>query len=164
MTTTQDDILRRIDADEAAWNQLVAEVPPSRMDEPGPMGDWSFRELVSHLLAWRNRTAGRLEAAAAGSPRPSAPWPAGMAEDDPINAWFRDQDAGRSAEDLLADYAASFGRLRAAVAALTADAFVGEGGTSGYFRWRDSAGELESDFSGHLNDHADDVRAWLAAG
>jgi hypothetical protein len=163
MTTTQDDILRRIDADEVAWNELVAQVPPARMDEPGPMGDWTFRELVSHLLAWRNRTTSRLQAAAAGAPRPPAPWPAGMTEDDPINAWFRDQDAGRSAEDLLADYAASFGRIRDAVAALPADAFLGPSDTDGYFRWRDTAGELQSDFSGHLNDHADDVRAWLAS-
>lgn len=164
MTTIKDEILRRIDADEAAWNDLVAQVPSARMDEPGPMGDWSFRDLVSHLLAWRNRTASRLQAAAAGAPRPPAPWPAGMNEDDPINAWFRDQDAGRSAEDLLADYTGSFGRIRDAVAALSADAFVGEGGTPGYYRWRDTAGEVESDFSGHLGDHADDVRAWLGAG
>ena len=164
MTTVKDDILGRIDADERAWNDLAAQVPPARMDEPGPMGDWSFRELVSHLLAWRNRTAIRLDAAAAGQPRPPAPWPADMTEDDPINAWFRDQDAGRSADDLRADYAASFGRIRSAVAALPDDAYLGETETPGYFRWRDTAGELQSDFSGHLNDHADDVRAWLAKG
>src|SRR5689334_84228 len=101
MTTVKDDILGRIDTDETAWRQLVAEVPAARWDEPGPMGDWSFRDLVSHLLAWRNRTTSRLQAAAAGAPRPPAPWPADMADDDPINSWFRDQDAGRSAHDLL---------------------------------------------------------------
>ena len=164
MTTVKDDILGRIDADEIAWQQLVAEVPASRLDEPGPMGDWSFRDLVSHLLAWRNRTASRLEAAAAGAPRPPAPWPAELTDDDPINAWFRDQDAGRSAGDLLDAYARSFGRLRDAVAALPADAFVGETETPGYFRWRDVTGDVQSDFSGHLADHADDVRAWLAKG
>ena len=164
MATVKDDILGRIDADEAAWNALAAEVPPARRDEPGPMGDWSFRDLVSHLLAWRNRTMSRLHAAATGAARPPAPWPAGMNEDDPINAWFREQDAGRSADDLLADYAASFARIRGAVAAMPADAFIGEADTPGYFRWRDSAGELQSDFSGHLNDHADDVRSWLAKG
>lgn len=163
-TTVKDDVLGRIDADERAWHELAAQVPPARADEPGPMGEWSFRDLVSHLLAWRNRTAGRLQAAAAGAPRPPAPWPAGMTEDDPINAWFREQDAGRSPADLLADYATSFGRIRGAVAAMPADAFLRESETPGYFYWRDSAGELQSDFSGHLNDHADDVRAWLAKG
>jgi hypothetical protein len=164
MATVQDDILGRIDADETAWHALVAEVPAARMDEGGPMGEWSFRDLVSHLLAWRNRTLSRLQAAAAGAPRPPAPWPATMTDDDPINDWFRDQDAGRTAEDLLADYARSFGRLRGAVAALPAEAFLGETDTAGYYRWRDTAGEVQSDFSGHLADHADDVRAWLAKG
>ena len=164
MTTVKDDILGRIDADEAAWQDLVADVPAQRIDEPGPMGEWSFRNLVSHLLAWRNRTIARLEAAAAGAPRPLAPWPAGMDDDDPINAWFRDQDAGRSAGDLLAEYAASFGQLRSAVQAVPEDAFLGETDTPGYFRWRDTAGEVQSDFTGHLADHAGDARAWLAQG
>jgi len=39
---------------------------------------------------------------------------------------------------------------------------VREPDTPGSYRWRDSAGELESDFSGHLSDHTDEVRAWLA--
>jgi hypothetical protein len=165
MTSTKDVLLARIDEDEGAWHALAAEVPISRMDEPGPMGDWSFRDLVSHLLAWRNRTIGRLEAAALGAPRPPQPWPAGVSDDEPINAWFRDQDTGRTADDLLAAYAASFGRVTGAVAALPPEAFVAESAeTPGYFRWRDSAGELESDFSGHLRDHVDDVRGWLATG
>jgi hypothetical protein len=164
MTTIKDEIVGRLDADQAAWHDLVARVPVSRMAEPGPMGEWSFRDLVSHLLAWRNRTIGRLEAAAAGAARPPAPWPAGMDEDEPINAWFRDQDAGRSADDLLGAYEASFPRLRDAVGALPAAAFVAETETPGYYRWRDSAGELQSDFSGHLQDHAADVEAWLARG
>lgn len=165
MASTKDVILGKIKADEVAWHALVAEVAPGRMGEPGPMGDWSFRDLVSHLLAWRNRTIGRLEAARQAAPRPPAPWPAGMDEDDPINAWFRDEDAGRSSEDLLAAYAASFARIADAVDALPADHFVAESvATPGYFRWRDSSGEIESDFSGHLLDHVDDVHTWLAKG
>lgn len=162
--TVRDRILEGLAADEAAWQDLVHAFPPARINEPGPMGEWSFRELVSHLLAWRNRTIRRLEAAAAGAPRPHAPWPAELTGYDDINEWFRQQDAHRSADDLVRDYAASFGSIRAAVAALPADAFVQEGDTPGYFTWRDTEGELESDFSGHLADHADDVRAWLATG
>ena len=164
MASTKDQILGKIAADEGDWAQLAAEVPAERVDEPGPMGDWSFRDLVSHLLAWRNRTIGRLQAAQAGAARPANPWPATMSDDDPINGWLRDQDAGRSAQDLLGAYAASFARLTEAVGALPAESFVAESDTPGYFRWRDNTGEVESDFSGHLQDHADDVRAWLARG
>ena len=162
MDSTKDQILGRIEADREAWAALVDEVPRERMGEPGPMGEWSFRDLVSHLLAWRNRTIGRLEAARAGAPRVASPWPAALTDDDPINAWFLAQDEGRSAQELLGSYAASFTRLRDAVGALPADAFVAESADSpGYFRWRDADGELTSDFSGHLRDHADDVHSWL---
>ena len=165
MASVKEQILAGIAADELAWKALVAEVPSARMSEPGPMGDWTFRDLVSHLLAWRDRTISRLEAARTGAPRPANPWPAGMDEDDPINDWFRQQDAARSAAGLLGAYAASFGRLDGAVAALSPDAFINESPASpGYYRWRDNTGEVESDFSGHLNDHSDDVRAWLARG
>jgi Mycothiol maleylpyruvate isomerase N-terminal domain len=163
MASTKDVILAKIKADKGAWQELVADVPAERMGEPGPMGDWSFRDLVSHLLSWRNRTIGRLQAAAQEAPRPPAPWPAGISDDEPINAWLRDQDAGRTADDLLTAYAASFARVTSAVAALPPEAFVSESATTpGYFRWRDTAGEIESDFSGHLRDHVDDVRSWLA--
>jgi hypothetical protein len=165
MASTKDQMLAKIKADKGAWASLAGDVPAGRMAEPGAMGEWSFRDLVSHLLAWRTRTIGRLEAAQAGAPRPANPWPASVTDDDPINAWFRDQDGARSADDLLAEYAVSFGRLSRAVEALPADAFIAESETSpGYFRWRDTSGEVESDFSGHLQDHADDVRAWLVKG
>jgi hypothetical protein len=165
MASTRDQILAKIQDDEAAWADLAGAVPNARISEPGPMGNWSFGDLVSHLLAWRNRTIGRLEAARAGAPRPANPWPATLTDDDPINAWFRDQDAGRSAAELLGVYAASFARLSGAVEALPADAFVKEDPESpGYFHWRDATGDVLSDFSGHLQDHAGDVRTWLAKG
>lgn len=164
MASTKDQILAKIAADGGAWAALAGAVPAERMTDPGPMGEWSFRDLVSHLLAWRNRTIGRLEAAAAGAPRPASPWPASVTDDDPINAWFREQDAGRTAEDLLGEYEASFARLSSAVSALAPESFLAESDTPGYFRWRDNSGELESDFSGHLQDHAADVRAWLTRG
>jgi hypothetical protein len=54
--------------------------------------------------------------------------------------------------------------LAGAVRALPEGSFIAETATPGYFRWRDADGELESDFAGHLQDHAGDVRAWLARG
>jgi hypothetical protein len=34
----------------AGWEQLLADVGEARMSEPGPMGDWSFRDLLAHLM------------------------------------------------------------------------------------------------------------------
>jgi hypothetical protein len=161
VSSTTDDLAARFATEHAAWTALLAKVPPDRMDEPGAMGSWTFRDAVSHLAAWRRRAIMRLEAAARGELRPSNPWPAGM-DDDAINDWFREQDDGRSADDLLAEYDASFDRMAAAVAALPDGANPTESETPGYYRWNDANGELESDFFGHLRGHIDDVEAWLA--
>lgn len=162
MAWSRDEIKARILADHGAWRALLARVEPGWMDEPGPMGEWSFKDLVSHLLAWRNRMVDRVEAAAAGRPRPANPWPAGMNEDDPINAWFRDRDAPRSAAELVAAYDGSFDRLAGALESLPTSTSFADGGTAGYFRWTDANGEIESDFFGHLGDHVADVDSWLA--
>jgi len=64
------ELASRIRADQDAWEALVADVPRERMDDPGPMGDWSFRDLVSHLAAWRNRTVARPRGRRPGLARP----------------------------------------------------------------------------------------------
>src|SRR3954468_6080887 len=95
------------------WRQLVADVGPDRVEEPGAMGDWTFKDVASHLTAWRRRTVDRFEALGRGDPRPPPPgrgapeppppWPAelGGDEDDPINAWIHDQTKDRPADEVL---------------------------------------------------------------
>ncbi len=161
MTSTADDLAGRFATEHAAWKELLAKVPRDRMDESGAMGSWTFTEMVSHLAAWRRRAIMRLEAAVRGELRPSNPWPDGM-DDDAINDWFREQDEGRSADDLLAEYDASFARMAAAVAALPPSANPVESDTPGYYHWNDANGSLESDFFGHMRGHVDDAERWLA--
>ena len=68
-------VLDRIEREHEAWRALVEEVGRDRMTEPGPMGEWSFKDLAAHLLGWRQRTVARFEAAAAGREEPKPPWP-----------------------------------------------------------------------------------------
>jgi len=144
-------------ADQQFWRDLAAEVGPERYAEPGPMGEWSFGDLAGHLLAWRNRTIARLEAAGRGEPEPVAPWPPQMVDDDKINDWIRMQDAGRSPEELVGAYERSYDRLAAAIDALPEGLLTDPDA----FEW---LGEplVEVDFTGHLHEeHVPAVRAWL---
>lgn len=80
------------------------------MLETGPMGDWTFKDLVDHLTAWRERTLQRLEAAAHGQPEPPAPWPADLDDNDDnaiddINAWFQQQSADKLLGEVLTNRA-----------------------------------------------------------
>jgi hypothetical protein len=156
-TRTKTDALARIEEYRARWRQLVAAVGEERMEQPGPMGEWTFKDLAAHLTFWREWTIARLEA---GPDREApVPWPVGLTEDDPINAWIYARNSDRSVRDVLADADASFDRLVAAIAALPEEDVT----TPGRFAWMGDKALADGDFSGHLRDeHEPDIRAWLA--
>jgi hypothetical protein len=156
------DLAARVRADRQVWRDLVAEVGRDRMLDPGPMGEWTFKDLAAHLAAWRNIRIPQIEALARGEDLPEPEWPAGLDHEDyeAINAWFHDRDRDRSLDDVLADYDGSFERLAAAIEALPEDvardpqAMPDFGGTP----------IIDADFTEHLHvEHLPDVRAWLEA-
>ena len=58
---TKAETLDRIEAARKHWQSLVNEVGEERMEQPGPMGDWTFKDLAAHLTAWQERTVLRLK-------------------------------------------------------------------------------------------------------
>ena len=92
---TRDELVEDIHAEHAAWQALLAEVGVDRMEEPGPMGDWTFKDLAAHLTFWGEWTNIWIEAGPGGNP--SRPWPASMGTEEEItdfsevNAWIREQ-------------------------------------------------------------------------
>lgn len=155
---TKDEFVAAIRADRPTWRSLVAEVGSDRMNEPGPMGDWTFGDLAGHLAGWRNRRIAQLEAIARGEAEPPSPWPAELEDDDDINDWIREHDRGRSATDLVADYDSCFERFAAAIEALPEPMLSDPNA----FSWTGGTALLESDPTSHLHEeHLPDVRAWL---
>ena len=159
---TQAEFVARIRVGREAWRDLVRDVGPGRMEEPGALGEWSFRDLAGHLLGWRNRGIARFEAAGRGEPDPPPPWPAQLDDDagvDLVNDWIREQDRERSTEDLVAAYDASFERLAAAIESLPQRLFEDPGALP----WLEGAALRDIDPLGHFSEeHESEVRAWLA--
>ena len=130
------------------------------MDEPGAMGEWTFKDLAAHLAAWRNYRIPMVEAAARGEPMPPPPWPTRLADDDydGINAWFQERDASRSLDDVLEDYDASFERLAAALEALPESVAHDPHGLP----WMGGEAAIDVDFTEHLHEeHMPAIRVWL---
>ena len=152
-------LLDQIDATRARWQQLVADVPADRMEEPGAMGAWTFKDVASHVTAWRRKTIARLEAAGRGEPMPALPWPEelGEDEDDPINAWIHDRTKDRPLTEALADADASYDDLAAAINALTDEDLR----DPDRFPWLTGTALEDVDFASHLRTHEADVRRWL---
>ena len=149
----------RIATEREIWRAIVADVGEERMEEPGPMGDWTFRDLASHLLGWREHFIARLEAAGAGLPEPPTPWPSDLDSDDDVNAWIRARDLDRPLRDVLDDVDRSYERVGRAIASLPVDLVV----RSDAFSWMGGEALAESDLFSHLHhEHEASIRAWLA--
>ena len=158
---TQAEQIAALRADQEFWRALAAEVGPARYAEPGPMGEWTFTDMAGHLAGWRERTISRVLAVARGEPEPAPPWPAGLDADDDVdrvNDWIRDRDAGRSPEQLVAEYDASYDRLIEALETVPAHLQAAKA------PWADEA-LVDVDFTGHLHDeHVEPVKEWLDRG
>ncbi len=153
------DLVHRIETIRDRWRRLVTDVDEDRMELPGATGDWSFKDLASHLTAWRKKTIARLEAAGRGEPPPRAPWPVGLGEDetDAINAWIHEQTKDRPLSAVLAEADSTYEPFIAAVQALPLELAVRE---------HESYVEAEAEDGhpyGHLGEHEQDVRRWLAS-
>jgi hypothetical protein len=155
---TKAEAVAALRADQQFWRDLAERVGPDRYAEPGPMGAWSFGDMAGHLVGWRNRTIARLEAFARGEPEPPNPWPAELdGDDDVINDWIHDQHAGRTPEQLVADYDASYDRVVAALERVP-DAKLTDPNA---LEWVGSA-LVDADFTDHLHEeHVPSVEAWL---
>ena len=168
-TVTKGEVVAAINRELEAWDALLAQVGEDRMLETGPLGDWTFKDLVDHLTAWRERSLQRLEAAAHGQPEPPAPWPAEFAyesDDDlnAINAWFQQRSADKLLGEVLDESRASYARLAEVVQQLPDEALT----DGSYFAWTEGQPLGDAIVSGaffdHLHDeHAADVRGWLTA-
>lgn len=159
---TKADALAAIDAEREIWLRLVAEVGDDRMEEPGPMGVWTFKDLAAHLTGWRQHSIARIEAVQRGEPLPPTPWPAALAEDDDINAWIYAREQDRPVDAVLADAEATFDRLRAVVAPMSDDQL----NDANRFPWMEgrSFGDVlvSRYYFAHLHEeHMVAIRTWL---
>jgi len=124
--TSKAEWLARIEQARVTWEALAALVGPDGWEQPGPTGDWSFKDIAAHLNDWRSLTVSRLEAAAGDKRTPRLPWPEAMSEAteegvDEINGWFNRRNQGRSAAEILAETRDQFRRIQAAVEAIPED-------------------------------------------
>lgn len=154
---TRDELVKQIQDEREGWQALLAEIGEDRMEEPGPMGAWTFKDLAAHLTAWRGRTLARLAAGPDGDV-PPAPWPASLETDDDINDWIHAQHRDQPLGDVLADADQSFERLANLIETMPEEDLM----TPGRFEWMGSRPLVELEFFGHLHEeHEPSIREWL---
>ena len=153
------DLLAQLSSENEGWESLLVEIGEDRMDEPGVAGAWSIKDVVAHLVAWRRRTVGRLEAVARGQAEPEHEWPADLHEDDEINAWFHERDRNKSVRETLAESRRVFEQLTSAIGKLPEDALD----DPARFPWMEGTPLTGATLFGHFHtEHEADMRAYLS--
>ena len=156
MARTRKDLIAHIRAERDDWHALLDEIGTARMEQPGPMGEWTFKDLVGHLLGWRARTIALIDAGPGGKPAPA--WPASLTGDDEINDWIHAQYRDRPLDAVLAEADRSYERLESAITSLPEDDLT----TPGRFAWMEGKALVDGDFFGHLHEeHEASIREWL---
>jgi hypothetical protein len=162
--TTKAELLERLRRERKRWERLVAEVGEARMAEPGPMGDWTFTDLLTHLTAWQRLDLARLDRAL-GDGSSAPPWPAGLNPDqdqDRINQFIHEATRHQSPAEALAEARRTWDRLEAGLATLPEEALI----DPRHFDWMEGEAlgpAVVHDVIAHYHDdHEADVRAWLA--
>jgi hypothetical protein len=95
-TALHTDLVELLEATRAAERDLFGMLPPEVRDAPAAIGEWSAKDVLAHIAAWRAIEARRLEARAGHASQEHADDP-GL--DDPIdesNAQLHARTAGSS--------------------------------------------------------------------
>jgi hypothetical protein len=156
--TSKAQLLDDLRAEQAGWEALLSDIGEEHMTQPGVAGEWSIKDIVAHLTAWRRRTVGRFQAALRHEPAPAPPWPAEMQDDDEINAWFYAADRDRPLADVLRESRDVFNQL-----VQTLDGFSdADLRDPSRFPWLEGEPLSGAALFGHFHEeHEADMRAWL---
>jgi hypothetical protein len=144
--------------EQANWEALLQEIGEDHMTQPGVAGEWSIKDIVAHLTAWRRRTVGRFQAALHHEPTPPPFWPATMQTDDEINGWIYAGNRDRPLDVVLGESRDVFDQL-----VETLDAFPeAELLDPARFPWLEGEPLTAAALFGHFHEeHEFDMRAWL---
>ena len=153
------DLLTGLQEEYRNWQELLDQIGPERMDQPGVAGTWSIKDIVAHLTGWRKRTVARFQAAQRGDPEPPPPWPSHLQTDDEINAWIYETNQGRSVQEVLDESHQVFQQLLAAIDGLPDQLFTH---VQQYLPWWEGNSITPGALFSHFHEeHEPDMRAWL---
>jgi hypothetical protein len=167
VTTTPGAKARLLDwarRERAGWELLLAEVGEARMTEPGPMGDWSFKDLLAHLTAWQLYAQGPLEEALHGD-CPTPPWPANLnPEEDQtlINRAIHERTRQLSVVEVIREGRLAWDQLEAGLSALPEEVLTRPQPTQSETSEPLGAMVVREATAHFHQDHEAALRAWLA--
>jgi hypothetical protein len=156
------ELLRWLQEEIRGWDELLDQIGPARMEQPGVNGDWTMKDMVAHQTGWNRWQVDRFQAALREEPEPAPPWPVALQADDDINAWIYETYRVRSLKDVLEETRQVLRQLVTIVENLPVDARIEHLEPAFYLVWLGGERYVASEFFNHYHDdHEADVRAWM---
>lgn len=97
---TQSDLLSRLEASRQELLAAIAGLPDDALVQPGVAGDWSAKDLLSHLTAWEAELVTMLAQARQGR-RPGF---LDLGDTDTLNSRWRQETRHRALDRVMADF------------------------------------------------------------
>jgi len=154
------ELLTQLRLERLEWQALLDTIGRGRMETPGAMGDWTFKDLLVHLTAWWRREIAVLEAARRNeTPFPHPP----ESSVQMINRWLYDTNRDRPLTEVLYDVDATWHQFEEALQRfneqelIEAERFPGLQGNA-------LGPSTLNNFLGHWHEeHQPDIEKWLRA-
>jgi len=144
----REQLLNRIDKTWMAFTESYAGLPEERMIEPGVAGDWSVRDLMTHISIWEDETLKYLPVIIEGGRLPRYAAQGGI---DAFNARAVEARRGLTLAEVKDQLEETHRRLLAYVQSVPEEQFA----TETRFRHR-----LRVDTYSHYPEHTEAIRAW----
>ncbi len=151
----------------ARWENMLAEIDEQRMMQPGAMGDWTFKDVVAHLTAWRVRSIQRLEAALTDTEVAPPPWPDFPGTEDEedhvelTNQWIYRENRDKALAEILRESAESWRRFTDLAQAIPEEK-LWDRERYAWLKGYTVADAVRGSLDHFHDEHEEGLRAWIA--
>src|SRR4051812_17414218 len=116
-------LLDLMELERAAWDALISQFSTERLLQPGVVGDWSVKDVVTHVAAYEDWTAEQIEGGRRGEVPSSQEYEEmgtqGWYDVNIRNQFMYEQNRDKSIDQVLAESQESFNRLLSVVQSLS---------------------------------------------
>ncbi len=151
-------LVQELESAQADFESLLEQAGPGRLDRPGVNGEWSVKDILSHMTAWEERILAWSAAIETNTQPEPPPWPKDSSEEQ-VNQWIYERNRYRPLQEVMETWRRVYQGVLKAIS-LRSDEELFDLKLS----WLNGASLGESipgNSYEHLRHHEADLRRWL---
>lgn len=153
------ELLTMLESERSRWDDLIATLSKEQLSTPGVVGQWSVKDMISHLTTWESRPIAWLEAVRDDGRPQAAPWSPDLTEEQ-VNAWIWQTNRERPLDQVLAESKRSHQELVSLIRSTSEEDLI----TPKRFSWATAgsvAAGIPANTYEHYREHGAQIRSWL---